>query len=69
MSISAKKINQMIIEEFSSKHHASENTKLLNDLARNIYVIESSFEGGSDRQKIDEIRDILALKANEYIVK
>lgn len=69
MSISAKKINQMLVDEFSSDRHDPNNIKLLNELSRYIYVIESKFDGGSDRQKIEEIRDVIALRANEFIVK
>lgn len=68
MSISSKKINQMIEQEFlSSVQYSTENSKLLISLARDIYAIESSFEGGSDRQKIEDIRDKLSFRANEYI--
>lgn len=69
MSISAKKINQMLIDEFSKSDNYEENIRLLNEISRQIYVIESKFDGGSDRQKIEEIRDLIALRANEFIIK
>ena len=65
MSISTKKIHQMILDEFSS---SKDNEELLIRLAKDVYAIESGYEGGSDKQRIDEIRSKLSIRANEFIV-
>lgn len=68
MSISTKKIHQMISDEFSSTKHPDENVELLIRLAKDVYAIESGYESGSDRQKIDEIRSKLSIRANEFTI-
>lgn len=66
MSISAKKINQMITDEFTSDHFNEENQDLLVRLAKDIYSIETSYEGGSDRRKIEEIQSKISIRSSDY---
>lgn len=69
MSISAKKINQMITDEFTEDHFEEANHDLLVRLAKDIYAIETSYEGGSDRRKIDEIQSKISVRSSDYRIK
>ena len=68
MSISSRKINSMIEDEFSAEKFGSENSKLLINLAKAIYVMEASIESGSNQRKREEIRARIDAKADEFII-
>lgn len=68
MSISSRKINEMIEDEFSSDKFGSENSKMLINLAKTIYAMEASISGQSNQKKIEEIRARIDAKADDLIV-
>lgn len=68
MSISSRKINSMIEDEFSGEHIASENSKLLINLAKAIYVMEASIEGESNQKKIEYIKAKIDAKADDFVI-
>lgn len=59
----------MIEDEFSSEKFGLENSKLLINLAKTIYVMEASIEGGSNQRKIEDITARIDAKADDFIVE
>lgn len=69
MSISSRKINTMIEDEFLAKNYGAENRKLLINLSKTIYAMETSITGQSNHKKIEEIRAKIDAKSDDFIVK
>lgn len=69
MSISSRKINAMIEDEFLAKNYGAENSKLLINLSKTIYAMEASIAGQSNQKKIEEIRAKIDAKSDDFIVK
>ncbi|MBP3945937.1 hypothetical protein [Psychrobacter sp. K31L] len=69
MSISSRKINTMIEDEFLAKDYGAENSKLLINLSKTIYAMEASIAGQSNQKKIEEIRAKIDAKSDDFIVK
>lgn len=69
MSISSRKINAMIEDEFLAKDYGAENSKLLINLSKTIYAMEASIAGQSNQKKIEEIRAKIDAKSDDFIVK
>ncbi|MBB3106105.1 hypothetical protein FHS24_000596 [Psychrobacter luti] len=69
MSISSRKINTMIEDEFLAKDYGAENSKLLINLSKTIYAMEASIAGQSNSKKIEEIRAKIDAKSDDFIVK
>ena len=69
MSISSRKINTMIEDEFLAKDYGAENSKLLINLSKTIYAMEASITGQSNQKKIEEIRAKIDAKSDDFIVK
>ncbi|WP_420229120.1 hypothetical protein ACOBWA_08995 [Psychrobacter sp. ER1] len=69
MSISSRKINTMIEDEFLAKYYGAENSKLLINLSKTIYAMEASITGQSNQKKIEEIRAKIDAKSDDFIVK
>lgn len=69
MSISSRKINTMIEDEFLAKNYGAENRKLLINLSKTIYAMEASITGQSNQKKIEEIRAKIDAKSDDFIVK
>lgn len=69
MSISSRKINTMIEDEFLAKDYGAENSKLLINLSKTIYAMEASIAGQSNHKKIEEIRAKIDAKSDDFIVK
>lgn len=69
MSISSRKINTMIENEFLAKDYGAENSKLLINLSKTIYAMEASIAGQSNQKKIEEIRAKIDAKSDDFIVK
>lgn len=69
MSISSRKINTMIEDEFLAKDYGAENSKLLINLSKIIYAMEASIAGQSNHKKIEEIRAKIDAKSDDFIVK
>ena len=69
MSISSRKINTMIEDEFLAKDYGAENGKLLINLSKTIYAMEASIAGQSNHKKIEEIRAKIDAKSDDFIVK
>lgn len=68
MSISSRKINAMIEDEFLATNYGAENSKLLINLSKTIYAMEASITGQSNQKKIEEIRARIDAKADDFIV-
>lgn len=68
MSISSRKINAMIEDEFLAQDYGAENSKLLINLSKTIYAMEASITGQSNHKKIEEIRARIDAKADDFIV-
>ena len=68
MSISTKKIQKMLEEEFSPEAF-EENSDFLTRLAKDIYAIENSYGPGSDKQKIDDIQSNISMRSKDFIIK
>ena len=69
MSISSKKINKMIVEEFKSELYSDFNQNVLSRLAQDIYALEASHEGSNrNRKNIEEITDRISVRADEFYI-
>lgn len=69
MSISSRKINAMIEDEFLATNYEAENSKLLINLSKAIYAMEASITGQSNPKKIEEIQARIDAKADDFIVQ
>lgn len=66
MSISYRKINSMIEDEVKDTDLTDDQAKLLAELCKKIYMIESSLENTGSHQTISDIKGEITLKANDF---
>ncbi len=65
MTVSFRKVNSMIESEVSNQEFSEEQKKILGDLCKKIYLIESSMERISS-QIVSDIKGQISLKADDF---